>query len=133
MTANPLAIRAAAAVVDRTENGHRRPDSSVICTVCASRLSSSATLPLPAWPLSQAYQTISEQHFGPVWPLCRLYRSYVVSSDRRNRVAALGGTRPQQALRVGEVGTSQSGFAAEVVLQTESSDAATVLGPKAIQ
>jgi len=36
-------------------------------------------------------------------------------------------------LRVGEVGTSQSGFAAEVLFQTESYDAATVLGPKGIQ
>jgi len=38
-----------------------------------------------------------------------------------------------RVLRAGEVASSQSGFAAEVVFQTERSDAATVLGSKGIQ
>jgi len=38
-----------------------------------------------------------------------------------------------RVLRVSQVGTDQSGFAAEVLFHTEGSDAAVIFGPKRIQ
>jgi hypothetical protein len=56
---------------------------------------------------------------------------YLPSVGLRPRSVQLHGEGT--VLRVGEVGTNHSGFAAEVLFHTESYDAATVLGPKGIQ